>query len=112
MSRRIENSSAFGGYRSAEEQWKAEHRKLSPRYPDNHKLQSEARSRQKKRETIAARTFGLGIILGICYAAIGSVVPALQPSHGMGWYVVLFSFIGFVATCFVAGGRASDYNGY
>jgi hypothetical protein len=105
-------SNQFGGYRSAEEQWKAEHRKLSPRYPDNHRIMSEYRSRQKQRETIAARTFGIGILLGLLYAAVGSVVPALQPSHGFGWWVVLFSFVGFVVTCFVAGGRASDYNGY
>lgn len=85
---------AYGGYRSAEEQWKAETRKRSPKFPDVNEI---LRRRQRQRETITARSLLVLTALSLSSAPwVGSSALIIAG----------FCFTGFAITCLVAGGRA------
>lgn len=91
----------FGGYRSAEEQWKAEARKRSPQF----KPISEYRKLQREREQIAARVLGYGTAYGLIYATVGYLIGSGLPHPEFGLVIAAFSAVGFFATLWVAVGR-------
>lgn len=77
----------------------AARRRLSPKFPD---ILTAAQRRQRDRENFTARFF-----LWVMVPA-GLITLAWS---SFGWAVAGVGFVGFIATCLVAGSRANDRAG-